>query len=312
MNQEPAEGTVGNLNPFRYRGYCYDVETGLYYLSSRYYDPVVGRFINTDGIVSGVGGDIKGYNLYAYCMNDPINMSDEDGNWPKWAKKVAIGVAVIAAAAIVTVATAGAASGTLLAVHCFAAGALKGAIVGVAVGAATGAATAAVKHRVTTGSWKGAGKAALEGGSDGFMAGAITGAVTGGKNSKVCFVAGTSVLTAIGYVLIEDIREGDKVWSENPETGEKELKEVVQTFVNETDELVHVRVNGEEEFNLSAGTFHREIKPMILSKVKPNYQVGKNPDILMDRAKNIAYQGVKGRGFQDTGLNMIDIFKELK
>ena len=39
---------IGEINPFRYRSYYYDTETGLYYLQSRYYDPVVGRFINAD------------------------------------------------------------------------------------------------------------------------------------------------------------------------------------------------------------------------------------------------------------------------
>ena len=174
-------------------------------------------------------------------------MSDENGNWPKWATKVLIGVAVIAAAAVVTVATGGAATGTLVAaVHCVAVGALKGAVVGAVVGAVSGAVTGAVSHRAKTGSWKGAGKTALESGATGFMTGAITGAITGGKNSNVCFVAGTSVLTSVGLVAIENISSGDFVWAENPETREKELKRVVQTFVNETNELVHVYVNDEE------------------------------------------------------------------
>ena len=234
-------------NALKYRGYYYDAETGFYYVSSRYYDPVICRFISADGEISGVGGEVNGYNLYSYCFNNPVNMSDPDGNWPKWAKKVAIGVAVIAAAAIVTVATGGAAGGTLAAaVHCVAVGALKGAVVSGVVGAATGGAKAAVKHRVKTGSWKGAATAARDGAADGFMWGTISGAIAGGATSNACFVAGTTVLTAVGYADIEDICVGDKVWSEDPETGEKELKEVVQTFVNETDELVHVHVNGEE------------------------------------------------------------------
>ena len=41
---------IANLNPFRYRSYYYDSESGLYYLMSRYYDPVVHRFLNADGI----------------------------------------------------------------------------------------------------------------------------------------------------------------------------------------------------------------------------------------------------------------------
>ena len=64
------------------------METGFYYVSSRYYDPEVGRFINADSAISGVGGDIRGYNLYSYCMNNPVNMSDPDGNWPKWVTNI--------------------------------------------------------------------------------------------------------------------------------------------------------------------------------------------------------------------------------
>ncbi len=78
------------------------------------------------------------------------------------------------------------------------------------------------------------------------MWGAATGFVSGGLTSNVCFVAGTAVLAASGQVAIETIKAGDLVWAENPETGEKALKSVVKTFVNETDELVHVFVNGEE------------------------------------------------------------------
>ena len=240
---------LAEINPILYRSYYVDLELGIYvyYLNSRYYIAEWGRFASADSVVSGVGQDQLGYNIFAYCQNNPVNMSDEDGNWPKWATKALIGVAVIAAAAVVTVATGGAAAGTLVAaVHCVAVGALKGAIVGAVVGAVSGAVTGAVSHRATTGSWEGAGQAALESGATGFMTGAITGAITGGKNSNVCFVAGTSVLTSVGLVAIENIRSGDWVWAENPDTGEKELKQVVQTFINETSELVHVYVNGEE------------------------------------------------------------------
>ena len=56
--------TLGTIQPFRYRGYVYDVETGLYYLRSRYYNPEWGRFINADALIKG--------NLYCYCKNEPI------------------------------------------------------------------------------------------------------------------------------------------------------------------------------------------------------------------------------------------------
>jgi hypothetical protein len=113
---------------------------------------------------------------------------------------------------------------------------------------------------VKTGSWEGAGTAARDGAADGFMSGSITGAITGGATSKSCFVAGTAVLTALGVSVIEDIRTGDYVWSENPETGEKGLKKVVQTFVNETTELVHVYVNGEKITATPEHPFYNPIK----------------------------------------------------
>ena len=181
------------------------------------------------------------YNLFAYCNNNPVNDFDDDGNL-SWLAKVAIGTAVIAAVGILTVATAG--TGTALA--CFAVGALKGAALGAAMGAASGAATGAVTHRLSTGSWEGSGQAALEGAADGYMMGAITGAISGGLSSNACFVAGTSIATASGKVAIENIEAGDWVFATDPETGATALKKVVQTFENETTELVHLSVNGEE------------------------------------------------------------------
>lgn len=70
--------TLGVQNPFRYRGYCYDEETGWYYLQSRYYDPVVGRFLNID-VAAGVNGDTATYNLFVYCGNNPVDRYDVGG-----------------------------------------------------------------------------------------------------------------------------------------------------------------------------------------------------------------------------------------
>ena len=51
---------IGLYNPIRYRGYYYDIDTGFYYLQSRYYDPVVKRFISADDeSLIGVNGDIS-------------------------------------------------------------------------------------------------------------------------------------------------------------------------------------------------------------------------------------------------------------
>lgn len=71
---------VRTMNPFRYRGYYYDTETSLYYLQSRYYDPSTGRFINADGYINA-NGDLLGYNMYAYCSNNPVMNTDPTGEF---------------------------------------------------------------------------------------------------------------------------------------------------------------------------------------------------------------------------------------
>ncbi len=71
---------LGRKNPYRYRGYRYDEETGWYYLDSRYYNPEIGRFINADGLL-GKQGDILGHNMYAYCQNNPVMYSDPTGKF---------------------------------------------------------------------------------------------------------------------------------------------------------------------------------------------------------------------------------------
>ena len=72
--------TLGEYNPLRYRGYVYDTETGFYYLQSRYYDPELGRFINTDILVS-TGQGVLGNNMFAYCRNNPANRKDTLGTY---------------------------------------------------------------------------------------------------------------------------------------------------------------------------------------------------------------------------------------
>ena len=111
---------IGNINPFRYRGYYFDIETGLYYLNSRYYDPELGRFISPDTMEYLSPNNINGLNLYAYCVNNPINRYDPTGNsWKSfwngvgdWFKdhwvELAIGTAFIIGGAVVTVLTCGA------------------------------------------------------------------------------------------------------------------------------------------------------------------------------------------------------------
>lgn len=70
--------TLGHDNPFRYRGYEWDEETGLYYLRSRYYDPQWGRFVNAD-VVLGEVARLLSHNLSCYCWNAPTRYTDSTG-----------------------------------------------------------------------------------------------------------------------------------------------------------------------------------------------------------------------------------------
>ena len=69
--------TLGKVQPFRYRGYVFDEETGLYYLRSRYYNPRWGRFVNADVLIGA--GKLLSHNLFAYCDNVPVSFSDKHG-----------------------------------------------------------------------------------------------------------------------------------------------------------------------------------------------------------------------------------------
>ena len=269
-----ASAHIALRNPIRYRGYLYDSETGFYYVSSRYYDPEIGRWINADNQIAGVGGEVLGYNMFAYCMNNPVNMSDPSGNWPRWAT-IALGAVAAVAAVAVTVVTLGAAAP---------AAACTLTAVGMSIGASyavasTAATVAVVATTVAAAAYAGdiaysavTGDSLLldtvfQGNTDAYNTGlAITSVATAGmleaaaQSPGVCFVAGTPVLAACGYIAIEEIKVGDMVWSENPETGKKELKEVVQTFVNKTTELIYVYVGNEEIVTTLEHPFYSPVK----------------------------------------------------
>ena len=70
--------TLGTVQPFRYRGYVFDEETGLYYLRSRYYSAERCRYVNAD-IDMGNYNEVLSTNLYLYCLNDPVDRIDEFG-----------------------------------------------------------------------------------------------------------------------------------------------------------------------------------------------------------------------------------------
>jgi len=177
---------IVNLNPFRYRGYYYDTDTNLYYLNTRYYDPETGRFLNPDKPENLFLEATQpfGANLYQYCYNNPIMLTDSSGQGPIWdwikgaAKdvgkwvsdnwEIVVGTAVIVGLGIATVATGGAVG--------IVAGAFYGSLIGGGIGAGFGALTGAI-----TGDWSNFGSS--------FMWGAIGGALSGGF-AKIGFSSG--------------------------------------------------------------------------------------------------------------------------
>ena len=162
------------MNPYRYRGYYYDTETGLYYLKSRYYDPEVGRFINADDISYIDPETINGLNLYAYCGNNPVMYTDPNGTvkWWQWLLGLLGVVLSVVIGVVVTVASFGAASplvGLGLAT-------LGGAMLGFA-----GGFTSNVISQVKTVGFDNVDMhQAWKAGGEGFVVGAISGALSYG------------------------------------------------------------------------------------------------------------------------------------
>ena len=255
--------TLGVNNPIRYRGYYYDFETGFYYLQSRYYDPAIRRFINADGYVNA-NGDLLGFNLFAYCGNNPVMGYDPTGEW-SWskffngAKLLSVGITAIATAA--TILTCGAAAPVMVAVAAvtLTAGTLT-AVNGVAEVVEAGT----DYNFVRDGAFGGNAEAyntyskVMETVSE--VGTIICGSYYAAKGGNVCFVAGTMIVASAGLVPIEEIKAGDMVYAHNPETRETELKEVVRTFKNEATELVHLTIAGEEITCTNEHPFYSPVK----------------------------------------------------
>lgn len=179
-NEITSSTHIGNLNPFRYRGYYYDAETGLYFLQTRYYDPDTGRFLNRDSVSYADPQTINGLNLYTYCLNNPVKYVDPSGHF------------VISA--IFALAILGAA-----------AGATVGGVVAHNVAKDAGVEGAALAGYTILGILGGGVAGAALGASAGYLIGgtAIGGvlALAGGGTVSVGYAAAEIALLGLGYLL---------------------------------------------------------------------------------------------------------------
>ena len=161
---------IGDINPIRYRGYCFDVETKLYYLNARYYDASIGRFISADHVSYLDPDTIHGLNLYAYCGNNPVMRVDPTGN--AFFTLLIASLIIVATAVLVGSLIGGSVSASNG--GDFGQGALTGLIVGVMIGVTilSGGATAGLTAAMGGGFWAAVGAGAIVGEASGGIIGA--------------------------------------------------------------------------------------------------------------------------------------------
>lgn len=199
--------------------------------------------------------------MFAYCGNNPVMGYDPTGavDWGTFAEGaglMSVGVTAIIVAA--AVASGGACVPLLIAAGAtFAAGGMT-----LANGVAEVVESTTGYNYMRDG---------MYGGNAGFYegqkavfetaAGVGTMAISAASTSpRVCFAAGTMILTANGAQAIETVQAGDYVWAWDEETGDVALKKVVETYINETDEFIHVFVNGEEIITTPTHPFYSPVK----------------------------------------------------
>ncbi len=259
---------------YRYTGQEYDAETNLYNYRARLYDPAIGRFYAPDP--SG-----QQNSSYAYVGNNPISLTDPTGEWfgldDLFATAIGafVGVTVelvseavsgdgISFSKLGVAAVAGAAAGeTTLYAGPIAGGAVGGALNKFGDNlvdgndALDGVATAGIIGGVTAGIMGKAGKVISRSAAGRKMGGLARSA--GRKISKLfksgcgCFTEGTLVKTENGFKTIQNIKIGDKVWSYNETTKEKELRKVTNTFVLQRESTYTLSFGGK---NVEASSDH--------------------------------------------------------
>ena len=217
LNPDGTENTsasfIGNVNPFRYRGYYYDKALKLYYLVTRYYDPVVGRFISQDSFDYADPDTINGLNLYAYCANNPVMNVDPTGTW-SWRGfwNVLAAVAIVAAVTALTVVTAGAATVAIAGALGASALTIAGATATVITTAATFGLIGGISEIVTQSIDKGIdninlGSVAIQSFASAVDGALYAGSLFGGASGKL-LLGGLRIATAMASAHLYGLSEG--------------------------------------------------------------------------------------------------------
>ena len=230
-----GSNTRAFYNPFRYRGYYYDRDLSLYYLSTRYYDCRTGRFVSPDNydVITATPGALTDKNLYAYCDDNPIMRRDDGGAfWDTFFDILSLGMSIADVVANPTdpwawVGLIGDAVDLIPFVSC--------------VGEATDLVRVATKADDIVD--------AVDDVHDTAKAIDRIGESTS-KTTKMiegaCFVEGTLISTESGMVSIENVKVGMYVYAYDTNTLKLSLKKVVNVFGKTTTELIHIEVNGEK------------------------------------------------------------------
>ena len=235
IKSDLSECLIADINPFRYRGYYYDSEIGMYYLQSRYFSPNVARFINADESSSvNVRGGICDVNTYCYCRNNPTSFVDISGHFGTPIQWVFAAIGAVA-------------------------GWFLGDYIAKKLGYYSGWKYWAIRAGVIIGGavigW--------------FAAKLLTKILQGFLDTHKaiynklprlakkflglkCFVAGTLVLTPDGYRKIEEIEVGDTVLTYDFIHCRVVESNVLETYVSDAETLIHV-FSGETEIVSSSG-----------------------------------------------------------
>jgi len=273
-----------------FAGEQYDANTGFYYLRARYMNPALGNFISMDPY-SGSIYDPTSLHKYLYANASPVNFTDPTGYFtiPEILASFQIhGVMntlrCVALSSLLNAAKGGIAGAVFGGIDAALGGRdiVEGVMQGTISGAAFGALATFAELRLILGVFglengvEGVFEAIEEGDYDLAAWRAVTtiaALISLGSelfNRSACFTEETLIYTKDGYKEIKDIQVGDEVYSENPETGEKGLKRVLNVFVNEIKELVHLKVGDQEIKTTSTHPFWVERKGWVdAGELKP-------------------------------------------